>query len=195
MVGDLVALHRDDGKIVWQQDVGSGEAVREAPKRQTQKFHQLHNNASPSPVTDGKTVVVHFGNGDLAALDFDGKVLWKRNLQDDYGPYSIWWGHANSPVLYSAALGRGGVQGDTVISVCMQDSLEGAASAEVGKKAASYVVAHDLATGKLRWYTPRNTAAEAEQFDSYTTPVYRKAGDGTTEMIIMGGNQLDAYDP
>ena len=57
------------------------------------------------------------------------------------------------------------------------------------------VVAHDLATGKLRWYTPRNTAAEAEQFDSYTTPVYRKAGDGTTEMIIMGGNQLDAYDP
>ncbi len=195
--GKLLALRLSaaDGKTVWTKEIGAADTVREAEKRSVQKFHKLHNNASPSPVTDGKTVVVHFGNGDLAALDFDGKVLWKRNLQDDYGPYSVWWGHANSPVLYSAALGRGGVQGDTVISVCMQDSLEGAASAEVGKKAASYVVAHDLATGKLRWYTPRNTAAEAEQFDSYTTPVYRKAGDGTTEMIIMGGNQLDAYDP
>ena len=46
------------------------EATREAPKRLKQKFHQLHNLASPSPVTDGETVVVHFGNGDLAAFDF-----------------------------------------------------------------------------------------------------------------------------
>ncbi len=41
--------------------------------------------ASPSPVTDGRVVVVHFGNGDLAAYDFDGKQLWLRNLQKDHG--------------------------------------------------------------------------------------------------------------
>jgi outer membrane protein assembly factor BamB len=182
--GALSALRIDarDGRIVWTTRIGQAETKREAEKRSVQKFHRLHNNASPSPVTDGKTVVVHFGNGDLAALDFDGKQLWKRNLQDDYGPYSIWWGHANSPVLHA----------DTVVNVCMQDSLEGTAAE---KKAASYVVAHDLRTGEIRWHTPRPTAAEAEQFDSYTTPVFHSLPGGAVEMIVMGSNQLDAYDP
>lgn len=189
--GKLLALRLSavDGKEAWRTEIGQAETRREAEKRSVQKFHKLHNNASPSPVTDGKTVVVHFGNGDLAALDFAGKVLWKRNLQDDYGPYSIWWGHANSPVVFN----------DTVISVCMQDTLEGAATAEAttpgAKKPQNYVVAHDLATGQVRWFTPRATAAQAEECDSYTTPIFRTADDGAPEMIVMGGNQLDAYDP
>ena len=194
--GKLLALRLNatDGKTVWTTEIGQADTRREAEKRSVQKFHKLHNNASPSPVTDGRTVVVHFGNGDLAALDFAGKMLWKRNLQDDYGPYSIWWGHANSPVLF----------GDTdadriVISVCMQDTLEGAATAEAttpgAKKPQNYVVAHDLATGQVRWFTPRATAAQAEECDSYTTPIFRTADDGAPEMIVMGGNQLDAYDP
>lgn len=179
-------LNAADGKIVWSREVGHADTKREAEKRSVQKFHKLHNNASPSPITDGKTVVVHFGNGDLIALNFAGEVLWKRNLQDDYGPYSIWWGHANSPVLF----------GDLIISVCMQDTLEGAASFN-GKPAANYVVAHELSTGKLRWFTERKTIAQAEQCDSYTTPVFHKTSGAAAEieMIIMGGNQLDAYEP
>ncbi|WP_425616253.1 PQQ-binding-like beta-propeller repeat protein [Anatilimnocola sp. NA78] len=176
----LLKLNKQDGKIVWQQDVGTGEAVREAPKRQTQKFHQLHNLASPSPVTDGHTVVAHFGNGDLAAYDFDGKQLWKRNLQQEFGGYTIWWGHANSPVIFK----------DLVISVCMQDSLADLQEQPVQ----SYLVAHDLLTGKQRWKTPRMTRADSEQSDSYTTPLlttYQKQ----LQLIVMGGNQLDGYDP
>ncbi len=76
--------------------------------------------ASPSPVTDGQRVIVHFGNGDLASYTFGGQQEWKRNLVTDYGPYTIWWGHANSPLLF----------GDAVISVCMQDSLEGTGRAD-----------------------------------------------------------------
>jgi outer membrane protein assembly factor BamB len=177
-------LNAADGRIVWTRDVGRSDTVREAAKRSVQKYHRLHNAASPSPVTDGKTVFVHFGNGDLAAFDFDGKQLWKRNLQDDYGPYSIWWGRANSPVLF----------GDLVISVCMQDSLEGTTAETAPKQALSYVVAHDQRTGELRWYTPRATPAQAEQCDSYTTPVLHQAADGL-EIIVMGGNRLDCYDP
>jgi outer membrane protein assembly factor BamB len=176
----LLKLNKQDGKIVWQQDVGTGEAVREAPKRQTQKFHQIHNLASPSPVTDGKTVVVHFGNGDLAAYDFAGKQLWKRNLQEEFGGYTIWWGHANSPVIYK----------DLVISVCMQDSL-----ADLQKQPVqSYLVAHDLLTGKQQWKMPRMTKADSEQSDSYTTPLLTTL-QGKQQLIVMGGNQLDGYDP
>jgi outer membrane protein assembly factor BamB len=136
--------------------------------------------ASPSPVTNGKVVVVHFGNGDLAAYDFDGHQLWHRNLQDDYGHYTIWWGHANSPVIF----------GKFVISVCMQDSLADIAMPPVE----SYLVAHDLMSGHERWRTVRATKARAEECDAYTTPLFTEI-DGRPQLIVMGGNQVDGYDP
>ena len=128
-------------------------------------------------MTDGELVVVHFGNGDLAAYDFAGKLHWQHNLQDDYGAYTIWWGHANSPVLF----------GDLVISVCMQDSLADVAE----QPAPSYLVAHDLRTGKERWKSARMTGAPAEQGDAYTTPILVDV-DGQTQLVVMGANQLDA---
>ncbi len=176
----LLAIHRRTGNVVWTRDVGTGLATREAPKRSKQKFHKLHNLASPSPVTDGKTVVAHFGNGDLAAYDYEGNQLWKHNLQQEHGDYSIWWGHANSPVIHD----------DLVISVCMQDSLTDVRE----KPVESYVIAHDLKTGRRRWMTPRMTSAQAEECDAYTTPLMIEA-DGRQQLVIMGGNQLDGYDP
>jgi outer membrane protein assembly factor BamB len=177
----LLKISKAGGKVEWQRTIGTGQAPRSAPRgRGQQKFHRLHNLASPSPVTDGRRVFVHFGNGDLAAYDFDGERHWHRNLQKDHGPYTIWWGHANSPVLYK----------DLVISVCMQDSLKDLGRTPVD----SYLVAHDQKTGRLRWRTLRNTGAQAEECDAYTTPVFAEVG-GHTEMIVMGANQLDAYDP
>jgi outer membrane protein assembly factor BamB len=183
--GDRLLLLRIDkpaGRIAWTRQVGSGEVPREKPagRRGQQKFHKLHNLASPSPVTDGERVIAHFGNGDLAAYDFAGQALWRHNLQKDFGRYTIWWGHANSPVLYE----------DLVISVCMQDSL-----ADLdGGRAVSYLVAHDKRTGEEKWRTVRQTEALAEQCDAYTTPVFRRGKD-RLELIVMGANQLDAYDP
>jgi outer membrane protein assembly factor BamB len=180
--GQLLVLRLDKktGKIVWQTELGTGEASREADKRSTQKFHNLHNLASPSPVTDGQRVVVHFGDGTLAALDFDGKELWRHNLQEAFGPYSIWWGHANSPVLHSG----------TAISVCMQDSLADLRD----KPAESYLVAHDLRDGHVKWKVPRMTGAKAEQGDAYTTPLIVEV-NGKPQLITMGGNVLDGRDP
>ncbi len=182
----LIKLDRAKGKIEWTQTVGTGSVKRapikakSADERREQKFHNLHNLASPSPVTDGQHVVAHFGNGELACYDFAGKQLWQHNLQDEYGTYTIWWGHANSPVIV----------GTSVISICMQDSLTDIAKPPVE----SYLVAHDIVTGHVRWKTPRMTHANAEECDAYTTPVLTEV-DGRQELIVMGGNQLDAYDP
>ena len=88
----FVTSHTDDGRlllqhlgarsgtILWTQQVGSDTAARGNAERGQQRFHALHNLASPSPVTNGKVVVAHYGNGDLAAYDFNGGQLWKRNL-------------------------------------------------------------------------------------------------------------------
>jgi outer membrane protein assembly factor BamB len=197
----LLKLRARDGQVEWMRLVGSGTPQREGAIRE-QKFHRLHNMASPSPVTGGQRVVAHFGSGDLAAFDFDGNELWRRNLEQEHGRYTIWWGHANSPVLFEGL----------VISACMQDSLEGAEgqtserdNAAANGQAApnadgtsalapSYLVAHDIRTGRERWKTMRMTGADAEACDAYTTPVLRRAADGW-ELIVMGGNQLDAYDP
>jgi outer membrane protein assembly factor BamB len=183
----VLKLDKATGRILWEKQAGEGTVERkpkpkkDGPDRGHQKFHATHNLATPSPTTDGEVVIVHFGNGDLAAYDFDGKKLWGRNLQDEFGPYTIWWGHANSPVLV----------GDLVISVCMQDSCTDLPD---GKPAASYVVAHDKRTGKLKWKTPRPTEAKAESCDSYTTPLVWHHGP-ETELIVMGGQILDGYDP
>ncbi len=182
----LLKIDRATGTIEWTRQVGTASTPRgtagvtgEAARGQ-QKFHATQNLASPSCTTDGEVVVAHFGNGDLAAYDFAGNRLWHRNLQDDHGKYTIWWGHANSPVLV----------GDAVISVCMQDSL-----VDLGQPpAANYVVAHDKRTGQQLWLSPRPTAATSEPCDSYTTPMFRSADDGI-EMILFGGLVLDAYNP
>ncbi len=183
----LLKIARATGRIEWTREVGRGQPDRLPPRsKKTENdrgrplFHTTQNLASPSPVTDGELVIAHFGNGDLAAYDFSGNQLWRRNLQADHGRYTIWWGHANSPVLC----------GDLVISVCMQDSL-----VDLGKPASpSYVVAHDKRTGVMRWKTMRPTSATAEPCDSYTTPlVWQRAG--RAELVVMGGLILDAYDP
>lgn len=174
----LICLSKTDGRTLWTRKVGNDEAPAEAP-RGRQKFHALNNLASPSPVTDGRFVAAHFGNGDLAVFDMKGNPQWKRNLQSDYGPYSIWWGHANSPVIV----------GDLLISICIQDSL-----ADIQERPnVSYVAAHDLETGRPVWFTERMTGAEKEHGDAYTTPLVREA-EGRTEVIVMGAEQMDAYD-
>jgi outer membrane protein assembly factor BamB len=176
----LLKIDKKSGKIVWTQEVGSGTGEHTGPQRQPQKFHKFYSPASPSPATNGKLVIAHFGNGDLAAYDFEGQQLWKHNLQDEYGAYTSWYGHANSPVI----------AGDLVISVCMQDSLADLQS----KPVESYLVGHDLLSGAVRWKVTRKTKADAEQCDAYTTPLLCKLL-GTTQLVVMGGNQLDSYDP
>lgn len=170
----LVRLDRKTGKIVFEKECSQGEPRRKNPLGNF-RFHDEHNMASPSPVTDGNRVWVHFGNGYLGCYDLDGNKIWSHDLVERFGVYSIWWGHANSPV----------VVGNLLISVCMQDPKGG------GK---SYVVAHDKDTGKERWYVERDTGATSEPADAYTTPLIHQH-DGRTEVIVFGGNVLDAYDP
>jgi len=182
----LLRISKKTGQIQWTRQVGAAACphvpvhLKANEQRRHQWFQDCQNFASPSPVTDGEVVIVHFGNGDLAAYDFDGGQLWRHNLQQDYGDYTVWWGHANSPVLSEGL----------VISICIQDSCADLP----GKPSPSYVVAHDKRTGRERWKTMRMTAATKESCDSYCTPILWKNGN-RTELAVMGGQVLDAYDP
>lgn len=190
--GDLscYCLNRNDGSEIWKRTVSNanenlfpeGSRWYEATQtRRVQKFRDEHNLASPSPVTDGEIVAFHFGNGEIVVFDLDGTELWRTNLQKDYGPFSIWWGHANSPVLYR----------NLIIFTVLQDPC----MTDDGKILNdSYLIAYERKTGKIVWRTLRNTGVKDEPADGYVTPPLQFV-NGKPQILVLAGLCADAYNP
>ncbi len=160
----LFCFNRTDGSLRWKQTVADGN-----------QLFGKQNLASPSPVTDGEHVWVLTGTGHVTALDLDGKQLWQRALQTDYGEFGLYWGYGASPLLYKDRL---------IIPV-----LHGAVTDDP-----SYVLALDKRTGETLWKVERPTKAEKESPDSYTTPTMLHY-DGRDEIIVSGGDVVTAHDP
>jgi outer membrane protein assembly factor BamB len=96
----IEAFRKADGVRLWSY---SARAEGEFPA-----LHEKHNLATPTPVTDGKLIFAWFGNGQIVALDMEGKLQWARHLGKDYGSFKTTWGHGGSPALYK----------DTIILLC-----------------------------------------------------------------------------
>ena len=82
----VIALDRQNGKILWQ---------REVPRKITGRLQNVNNPASPSPVTDGANVYVFFQEFGLISFDANGKERWRHPL----GPFNIFYGFGASPIL------------------------------------------------------------------------------------------------
>jgi outer membrane protein assembly factor BamB len=158
----LWAIDRTKGEVVWWKLLGSGNVKM-----------RKQNMSSPSPVTDGKSVYVMTGTGILKAFDFNGKELWSREIQKDYGEFGLNWGYASSPLLYEDAL---------YVQV-----LHG-----MKTDAPSYVMKVDRKTGKTVWKVDRPTSAQKESPDSYTTPGLLRYGKNT-ELVITGGDCVTGH--
>jgi len=174
----LLCLDRKDGKVLWQkQIVEAGDVIR-----------GRNNMASPSPVTDGKIVYILFGTGDLAALDFEGKVLWHRNLGKDYGKFSINWIYGSSPLLFDGKL---------YVQVLQRSpappDYPGIGDATGDRE--SYLLALNPATGQTLWKHVRPCDARLESMESYATPTPHIGADGKAQLLIAGGDCLTGHDP
>jgi outer membrane protein assembly factor BamB len=152
------AFNRADGSRLWKYSI---LATGEFPD-----LNEKHNLATPTPVTDGKTIYALFGNGQLVALDMDGKVVWTRHLGKEYSPFLVLWGHGGSPVLYK----------DTLIILCDHTPK-------------SYLLALDKNTGKERWKADRGAGRV-----SHSTPLV-VAEPGGDALIINSSERVDAYNP
>ena len=160
----LWCLDKTNGKVIWKQPVeGANRPVRKG------------DMTSPSPVTDGKTVYILNGAGTLKAFDFDGKALWHRNFQDEYGKWGLNHGYGSSPMLWEDAI--------------FVQVLHGMHTTDP-----SYVVRVDKKTGKNVWRVERPTEAVHESPDSYSTPAMMKV-DGHNELIVTGGDAITGHDP
>lgn len=170
---DLFALCFDvrTGKELWRRKLGASS--RQVPR---------NNMATPSPVTDGKRVYYMYGSGELAGLDADGKTLWSRNIDNEYGNISLKYGYSSSPLLY----------GDTLY-VLMQ-RRDRSYRAPDSSSLDAFILAVDAKTGKNIWKQPRVTDAQDESLDSYSSPLLH-SNNGRDEILVIGADYVTATDP
>ncbi|MBN9118761.1 MAG: PQQ-like beta-propeller repeat protein [Planctomycetes bacterium] len=112
----VLCYRADDGKLLWNEKVEPGPWL----------FADLRGGyTAPTPAADDDRVYVVFGSSVVAALNHDGKPLWRREVK----PFKFDVALAASPVLF----------GDTVILQC--DELD----------KQSRIVALDKKTGDVAW--------------------------------------------
>lgn len=147
------------GKEQWRTPLGTEIAGK----------NNKASGSNPSVCTDGEYVFAYFKSGDLACLDFEGKVVWKRKLT--YELEALWWDLGTSPVLTN----------DCVVIAMM---ITGP----------SYVVAFDKKSGKQVWKQDRNVDAPVEAAQSYTTPVVATDKNGKQTIYVLGADHVTAHD-
>lgn len=149
-----------DGKPLWQTKIGS-----EVPGK-----HNKATGCNPSAVTDGRHIYVYFKSGDFACLDFQGEIVWRKNMHDLSGEDTLWWDLGTSPVL-------------TAKSVVFAVIHSGP----------SFLVAFDKETGERIWKTDRNLDAPSEAAQTYATPVV-VTDRGRETIVALGADHVTAYD-
>ncbi len=152
------------GTLLWTTPISP-------PRRNPQAFQKLEvmedtGYAAPTPATDGARLYVTFATADIAALDFNGKVLWNWNA----GPPDSAYGLASSLVVYDKLVLWQLDQGD--------DAKSG--------KSALYGI--DGSTGKVVWRTPRPVP------NSWSTPIVLSTPRGP-RVVACGSPFVIAYDP
>jgi outer membrane protein assembly factor BamB len=156
-------VDRKNGAVLWRQQVATGN-----------QLFRKQNSASPSPSTDGKHVWIMTGNGILACYTFDGRQVWRRDIQAEYGPFGINHGYASTPLLHAGRLYIQVIHGFTTDKP-------------------SYVFAADKATGKTLWKVIRPTDAIRESLDNYATPQLATV-DGKLQLVVSGADCVTGHD-
>ena len=158
----VLAVHKDDGRLLWQTRVR-----HDLPH---EGGHISASLASASPVTDGERVYAFFGSYGLYALDFDGKIVWKRDLGDMQTKHAH--GEGSSPALHgdtlivnwdhegqssltaldtATGLEKWKVLRDEVTSWASPITVEHGDGVQVIVAGTAMIRGYDLATGRVIW--------------------------------------------
>jgi outer membrane protein assembly factor BamB len=160
----LYCFDRADGAQLWKRTVEYAEVM---------PTHRSNPYGGSTPAADGEVVVVWHGSAGLHAYDFEGKVLWKRDL----GTYRHMWGYGTSPVIHGdrVLLNTGPGEGESAV-FCL-----------------------DLESGATIWKQTEPNFLTAEQIEdkrmaaSWCTPVVTTQGE--RELVINAHpTRIVAYD-
>ena len=131
---EVLCIDRKTGKIIWQRT-----AKVAAPH---EGYHRTYGSfASNSPVTDGRFVYASFGSRGIYCYDFNGKLIWEKDLGVQM-KIRLAFGEGTAPLLLD----------DRLIMVFDHEG-------------GSFIVALDKRTGKELWRVPRDEGS------SWSTPL------------------------
>ncbi len=164
---EVFCFSRDSGKLLWRTPIF---AARGNVKAEDIRPLPLTGYASPTPATDGARLYATFASADIAAVDFDGKVVWARNLGTPENAQDSSYGRATSLLVYK----------DKVI-VQFDRGME-------PTDGLSAILALDATTGKTVWTAPRPVRR------CWCTPILITVA-GRIEMVANGSPWIIAYDP
>ena len=175
-----ICVDKISGKKVWSKSVGSG--YKPGGDGTEVRLGSRSTYASPSAVTDGKTVVFFFGNGDLVALSAtDGKEVWRRNIQKDEGDFTFQWTFSATPTLFKGKVYLPVLQRDTVTNGRGKNGTE------------SFILCYDVTDGKKLFKHVRPSDAKKESLEAYTTLIPAKI-DGKMQLVLAGGDVFTGHD-
>lgn len=157
----VICLDRRSGEKIWERTAHEGKP---RIKRHTKSSH-----TDSTPVTDGKYVVTILGSEGLFCYDYEGNLVWKKDL----GLLDAGWfydpeyqfGFGSSPFLY-----------ENLVIV----------QADIQKT--PFLAAYDIATGKEAWRVDR------DEICSWSSPNVFEVG-GRAELVTNGTKAIRGHDP
>ena len=164
----VIAVDRKTGNILWNKIVFTQES--------DQQRHPMNTYATPTPVTDGKTIYAVFSGGGFVALDFEGNVRWINNDLKYYSAHGL----GTSPILYGDLL---------IFAVNHSNTEEPKALGFTEAWDKSYVSALDKNTGIERWRGMRGMSRIA-----HATPIIIQV-NGKDQIISPAGDVIQGFNP
>jgi len=157
----IYCFDTETGNLLWDVEApGTPESTASVPS-----VNEDTGYAASTPVTDGIRVYAIFANGDVAAADFRGNIIWSKSL-----------GIPDSAYGYAASLA---IWFDRVI---VQYDVGN------GKDGKSRIMALDGTTGEVFWETSRATRC------SWPSPIVCRIGD-SWQIITSADPFAIAYRP
>jgi outer membrane protein assembly factor BamB len=149
------------GRLLWQRLCHEG-----VPRNQR---HWKASHASATCAVDGEFVVAFFGSEGLFGLNWEGEILWSKDLGDLKTGWfvddSFEWGFASSPTLWEG-------------QVFVQCDVAGD----------DFVTCLEVDSGEELWRTPR------EELPAWGTPLLCEGPEGP-ELILNATRAICSYDP
>lgn len=173
----VLCLDRQSSHVRWNQQV-----FEQIPRRKESK----NSYATPTPCTDGERVYAVFGDGSIAALSFDGSLLWTNREVQHYSRHGL----GASPVLYNGLLimSYDGSNPVTAAGSWPNNSDEERLGWQIPWDKAQ-VVALDTRTGQRVWTGKRGLSRIAHVSANVLTD------GGTTQILSCAGDAIQGFDP